>query len=86
MRSMSARDIKNSTGEVIRTLRRGESVLLTFRGKPLGTIEPLRPGARDVPAIRPYEEAWAAVETELRGSTPHFASWKDAEDESRGRR
>jgi antitoxin (DNA-binding transcriptional repressor) of toxin-antitoxin stability system len=86
MKPMSARELKNSTGDVIRTLRRGESILLTFRGKPLGTIEPLRSRARDVPVIQPYEEAWAAIETELKRSTPHFASWKDAEDESRGRR
>ena len=86
MKPMSARDLKNSTGGVIRTLRRGESVLITFRGKPLGTIEPLRPDTRDVPAIQPYEEAWTALEAELQRSTPHFASWKDAEDESRGRR
>jgi antitoxin (DNA-binding transcriptional repressor) of toxin-antitoxin stability system len=86
MKPMSARELKNSTGDVIRTLRRGESILLTFRGKPLGTIEPLRSHAQDVPVIQPYEEAWAAIETELKRSTPHFASWKDAEDDSRGRR
>ena len=85
MKPMSARDLKNSTGEVVRTLRRGESILLTFRGRPLGTIEPMRPDTRDVPAIQPYEEAWASIETQLRRSTPRFSSWKDAEDESRGR-
>ena len=86
MKPMSARDLKNSTGDVNRTLRRGESILLTFRGKPLGTIKPLRPGTRDVPAIHPYEEARTAIEAELKRSTPRFASWKDAEDEGRGRR
>ena len=86
MKPMSARDLKNSTGEVVRTLRRGESILLTFRGRPLGTIEPMRPDTRDVPAIQPYEEAWAAIETQLQRSTPRFRSWKDAEDVSRGRR
>jgi antitoxin (DNA-binding transcriptional repressor) of toxin-antitoxin stability system len=86
MKPMSARELKNSTGDVIRTLRRGESILLTFRGKPLGMIEPLRSDALDVPIIQPYEEAWAAIEMELRRSTAHFPSWKDAEDESRGRR
>ena len=85
MKPMSARDLKNSTGEVVRTLRRGESILLTFRGRPLGTIEPMRPDTRDVPAIQPYEEAWAAIDIQLRRSTPRFSSWKDAEDESRGR-
>ena len=86
MKPMSARDLKNSTGAVVRTLRRGESILLTFRGKPLGTIEPLRPDTRNVPAIQRYEDAWPALEAELKRSTPRFASWQDAEDESRGRR
>lgn len=86
MKPMSARDLKNSTGAVIRTLRRGESILLTFRGKPLGTIEPMRPDAPNVPAIQPYEDAWTGIEAELKRSTPRFASWRDAEDKSRGRR
>jgi antitoxin (DNA-binding transcriptional repressor) of toxin-antitoxin stability system len=84
--SMSARDLKNSTGEVVRTLRRGGSILLTFRGKPLGTIEPLRSGDTDPPAAVPFEEAWAQVEAELERSEPRFASWRVAEDASRGRR
>lgn len=84
MKPMTARDLKNSTGEVVRTLRRGETVLLTFRGKPLGTIVPL--GGREVPSIRAYGEAWDAIEEQLRRSKPRFASWREAEDDSRGRR
>ena len=86
MKPMTARDLKNSTGEVVRTLRRGGSILLTFRGKPLGTIEPLRPDHAQVPLVQPYEEAWAAIEAELHQSRPHFATWRDAENENRGRR
>lgn len=86
MKAMTARDLKNSTGEVVRTLRRGETVLLTFRGKPLGTIVPLRVGGREVPSIRAYEEAWDAIEKQLRRSKPRFPSWREAEDHSRGRR
>jgi prevent-host-death family protein len=82
---MTARDLKNSTGEVVRALRRGESILLTFRGRPLGTIEPLRADRDDTPAIRPYEEAWAEIEAQLKRSKPRFRSWREAEDESRGR-
>lgn len=83
---MSARDLKNATGEVVRALRRGEGILLTFRGKPLGTILPLQPGEMDVTAVPPYEQAWAQIEDELRHSTPAFASWQEAEDATRGRR
>lgn len=86
MKPMTARQLKNSTGEVVRALRRGESILLTFRGKALGTIEPLRPEGEDVPSIRPYEEAWEEIEAQLMRSKPRFPSWKDAEDDSRGRR
>jgi len=86
MKPLTARELKNSTGEVVRTLRRGESILLTFRGKPLGTIEPIRPDTENVASIGPYEEAWAEIEAQLKRSKPHFASWKAAENDSRGRR
>ena len=86
MKPMTARELKNATGEVVRTLRRGESILLTFRGRPLGTIEPLRPDRGNAAPVPPYEEAWTEIEAELRDSKPQYASWRDAEDRSRGRR
>ena len=86
MKPMTARELKNSTGEVVRALRRGESILLTFRGKALGTIEPLRGDAGGAPATMPYDEAWAEIETQLRRSRPHFATWQEAEEHGRGRR
>ena len=85
MKPMTARDLKNSTGEVVRTLRRGESILLTFRGKPVGTIAPLGTDDRKASLVRPYEEAWADIEGQLKRSKPRFRSWEKAEDESRGR-
>jgi prevent-host-death family protein len=86
MKPMTARDLKNSTGEVVRTLKRGESILLTFRGKPLATIVPIGTEDRQPVRIRPYAEAWAQIEAELQTTQPRFASWQEAEDESRGRR
>lgn len=86
MKPMTARELKNATGEVVRTLRRGESILLTFRGKALGTIEPLRPDRTDVPSVAPYQDAWAEIEAQLRRSKPHYRSWREAESDSRGRR
>lgn len=41
MKPMTARELEMSTGEVARALERGESILFTFRGKPLGTSRPL---------------------------------------------
>ncbi len=86
MKPMTARELKNSTGEVVRTLRRGESILITFRGKALGTIEPLRPEDEQGPPVRPYDEAWREIEAQLKRSKPRFASWREAENEGRGRR
>ena len=86
MKPMTVRDLKNATAEVVRALRKGETILLMFRGRPLATIEPLRPATRDVPAIEPHENAWRAIESELKRTKPHFRSWKHAEGASRGRR
>ncbi|HVL70241.1 MAG TPA: hypothetical protein VM364_23480 [Vicinamibacterales bacterium] len=83
---MTARDLKNSTGEVVRTLRRGGSVLLTFRGKPLGTIDPVRADDHPTAPIPSYEEAWADIERQLADSPPRFGTWQEAEDRTRGRR
>lgn len=85
MKAITARDLKNATGEVVRTLRRGESLLLTFRGKPLGTIAPVGPDEAPAMAVAPFEEAWVEIEQQLQRSTPHFASWQKAEEDSRGR-
>ena len=86
MKPMSAADLKNASGEVVRTLRRGESILLTFRGHPIGTIRPIEDESADTPPVAPFEKAWAEIEQQLESSEPRYDSWKDAEDQSRGRR
>lgn len=85
-RTMTARDLKNSTGDVVGALRRGESVLLTFRGKALAIIDPLRQDESAPAAIPPYEEAWTEIERQLERSQPRFDSWQEAERYTRGRR
>ena len=86
MKPMTARELKNATGEVVRALRRGETIVLTFRGQALGTIAPLQSEERHGPSVPPYDEAWTRIEEELRRSTPRFGSWRQAENYSRGRR
>jgi prevent-host-death family protein len=82
MKPMTAHDLKNSTREVVRALKRGESILLTFRGKPLDAIVPLQAGDQEAASIRPFEVAWTEIEAQLRQAKPRFASGQQAEAES----
>lgn len=42
MKTITAKELKNSTGDVIRRIKRGESVLVSYRGKPLATVTPVK--------------------------------------------
>ena len=39
-------DLRYKTREIMNSLNRGESVVITFRGKPKGIIEPYREGVK----------------------------------------
>jgi prevent-host-death family protein len=41
MKRVTAKELKNRTGEVIRSLRGGEEVVVSYRGKPLGKFIPI---------------------------------------------
>ena len=86
MKTLSARDLKNRTGDVLRALRRGDSLVLTFRGKPVGRIVPYAASGAKGMVIRDYEDAWPEIEAALNQSAPEFPTWREAEDRSRGRR
>jgi len=85
VRPMTARELKNQTGEVLRTLRRGEIILLTFRGRPVGTIVPYAAGKEGSAEVRTFEEAMNDLDHKLRTTRPRHRTWREAEDESRGR-
>ena len=42
MKTVTAKELKNRTGEVISAIRRGEEVVVSYRGKPLGKFVPLK--------------------------------------------
>ena len=42
MKTVTAKDLKNKTGEVISAIKRGEEVVVSYRGKPLGKFVPLK--------------------------------------------
>lgn len=82
--TLTARDLKNRTGDAFRAVGRGDKVVLTRRGKALAVIVPL---ADDevLPDLPPYAEAWAEIEAALAASTPEFASVDEAMARSRRR-
>ena len=60
-------DLRYRTHEVLSSLDRGETVVITFRGKPRGVIAPYREttAAKDEPPImdHPFIGMWAGVGT-----------------------
>lgn len=86
MKTLSARELKNKTGEALRAVKNGESVLITSHGKPVGVLMPVPEDGFSKDDLRPYEEAWSEIEQTLGKSKPHFKSWREAEDMARGRR
>ena len=78
MQSISAKELKNRTGEVLRRVGAGEKVLITKRGKPCAVLSPV--SEEEIPAagLRPYAEAWADIEETLSTSPPHYETWQEA--------
>ena len=76
MNSVSAKELKNRTGEILRQVGRGERVLITKRGKLCALISPVED---DQPMdLRPFEEAWMDIEKSLRSTRPHHRTWQKA--------
>jgi prevent-host-death family protein len=84
MLTMTAKELKNRTGEALRAVERGQRVLLTRRGRPVAVMTPAT-----VPPIEsddvPYEEAWRDIDAALRATKPHDRSWGLALNRSRRR-
>jgi len=85
MRVMTARELKNRTGEALRLVRRGEKVLVTVHGKPRAVLS----SAGETPVLpeddKKFDEAWKEIEEVLSSSKPFFKSWQEAMNWSRKR-
>lgn len=49
MKTLSMLEFRRDAGRALAALRRGERFLLTYRGKPVARLEPVRPEAAAVP-------------------------------------
>ncbi|MGD8530424.1 MAG: type II toxin-antitoxin system prevent-host-death family antitoxin [Syntrophobacterales bacterium] len=86
MGTVTAKQLKQRTGEIIKRLKSGERFTLTHRGKPVAVIDPsLSEKERISPDLRSFDEAWEDIERELEKTKPRFDSWKEATRWARNR-
>lgn len=78
MRTMTAKNLKNKTGEAMQIISKGEKVIVTLRGKPFALISPVTTESLEKLSLRPPEEAWKGIEDTLKKTTPKFRSAKEA--------
>ena len=78
MRSVSAKELKNKTGEVLRKVGQGERVLIMKRGKPCAVLTPVKEGELKSSELRDYNTAWKDIEKALKTSKPRYKTWQEA--------
>ena len=74
---ITAKALKQHTGDFIKRLRAGEPFVLTYRGKRIGVVTPCTDDHGDGSPER-ADERWAEVEAALAQSEPAFPDWSQA--------
>jgi len=79
METISAKQLKQKTGEVMKRVRAGERMTVTHRGKAVAVITPSTQ-EKDLGsgASREFEESWGAIEAALGVTEPRFEGWREA--------
>jgi len=76
---VTAKQLKQRTGEIIKRVKLGERLTVTYRGKPVAVIlAPPAEGRGLSSDLPPFEEAWKEIEVSLQRTEPGFASWREA--------
>jgi prevent-host-death family protein len=86
MSTVTAKQLKQRTGEVIRRVRSGERLTVTYRGKTVAVIAP--PEGEKTEALkelRSFDEAWRDIEQTLKKTKPEFKGWREATEWVRNR-
>lgn len=77
MRTVTAKQLKQNTGAIIKMVRAGEKLMLTYRGKPVAIIQPAGESSIKTRTLD-SDEAWMDIEAALAKSEPQFKNWKEA--------
>ena len=87
MGTITAKQLKQKTGEVIKRLKAGERLALTYRGKLLAYIEPaFDKSTKATDQVKEYQKAWENIESTLDETIPEFKDWREATGWVRKRR
>ena len=79
MGTVTAKQLKQKTGEVIKRIKSGERLTLTYRGKPLAVIEPTtEKDSEEIRNVRDPVKAWERIESSLNSTSPEFKNWREA--------
>jgi len=79
MGNVTAKQLKQKTGEIIRRVKSGERLTVTYRGRPVAVIMPPAAGGADISEdLQPFEQAWRDIEASLEKAEPKFKNWREA--------
>jgi len=78
MKSISAKELKSRTEDVLRRVEEGEKVLILKRGKPCAVLSPVVEEHLSPAGLRPYAEAWEDIEQTLKTTQPRYKTWQEA--------
>ena len=76
---ITAKQLMQKTGEVIKRIKSGERLTLTYRGNPLAFIEPAT--GKDIKKVNRVSDAtiaWDRIESTLNSTNPEFQDWREA--------
>ena len=83
---ITAKQLKLKTGEVLRKVRSGEQLTVTYRGKPVAVIAPPKiDDKKPLKELRSFDEAWRDIEESLQKTEPKFKGWREATEWIRNR-
>ena len=86
MGTITAKQLKQKTGDVIKRIKSGERLTLTYRGKPLAVIEPANDNdIKKLNRVSDSVKAWQRIESTLNSTNPEFKNWREATDWVRNR-
>jgi len=75
---ITAKELKNRTGEILKRVRSGEKILVTRRGKPCAVIKLPKKEEEEIFSLRSFNTAWKDILYTLKKTKPEFESWKEA--------